>query len=155
MVSISPGVVIRQTKLRKLPAIPTQTVTGTGQGAAQATMATWAKDELDLAVGRQASQLDAASLGIGRRLKSGKMSSASSAGADPDLNAWVARHPLGTLCSTYAQVLVNKRPRFGSKYCCTTQVSSLIRASAEANEADRPACESSAQAKQQSCVRRR
>lgn len=73
----------------------------------QTSMATWAKEQLDLAVGQRAAELDAASVGIGRRLKSGRhapTSSGDSSGSGLDLEAWVARHPLGTLYSAYAQV---------------------------------------------------
>lgn len=75
-------------------------------------MATWAKDELDMAVGRAASEIDAVTLGIGRRLKHGRLCSSGSFGSSSslgsassvDLDAWVVRHPMGPLCSAYAKV---------------------------------------------------
>lgn len=70
-------------------------------------MLTWGKEHLDMAVGHRAAELDAASVGIGRHLKSGRhapTSSGDSVGSTLDLEAWVARHPLGTLYSAYAQV---------------------------------------------------
>ncbi|BDA48472.1 probable protein angel homolog 2 at N-terminal half [Coccomyxa sp. Obi] len=85
--------------------------------ARMSSMATWAKDQLDMAVGSRAAELDAASVGIGRRLKSGRhaptSSGDSSSGSNLDMEAWVARHPLGTLYSAYAQVL-GSEPGFTS-----------------------------------------
>ncbi|CAL8463659.1 g3193 [Coccomyxa elongata] len=84
--------------------------------ARMTSMATWGKEQLDMAVGHRAAELDAASVGIGRRLKSGRLApirSGDIAGGSLDLEAWVARHPLGTLCSAYAQVL-GSEPGFTS-----------------------------------------
>jgi hypothetical protein len=71
-------------------------------------MATWAREELDMAAGRRASLVtdDSVSgpMGGQRKYKRGRSFGGGSRNGHLDLVAWVIQHPMGPLDSAYARV---------------------------------------------------